>query len=276
MDESQMKRLEERAETVSEEEKAAEARQRVRSVPLPPQLREEKKAPLSSKTSPGPASVSREQASVSREQAEHISSLLTKGTSSEANEITEVTEIREVTGVCDTCGTPTNGAFSFCTSCGTDLPVPGTAKKSKRVRSHGIRDTRETLHRMAALHDQANQSQQVRQVSQGGVQQKQYTKEMAENIRGEIRERGEIVVGVVPPGVAAISSFFIPGSGQVLNGQNFKGIWLLIAWAFFAFLLNSPAPIMLIAAIIASVDAYKIAKRRQRGETIEPLEWDLT
>jgi TM2 domain-containing membrane protein YozV len=270
MQEGQMRRLEERAEQVSEEEQAAQARQRVRSVPLPPQLREEKKSvtpPVPKVTNDsGPASVSvgqaQAQAQTMREKARALQAQherIERHERGERETTENIAEVAEATVLCDSCGNPSTGEFSFCTECGADLPVQGKAKKSKRILQHGIRDTRETLRQMAALHDgsQRTRTQTRRQTQTNGTTE-------------------ETVVGVVPSGIAAISSFFIPGSGQVLNGQNFKGIWILIGWAFFAFLLNSPAPVMLIAAAIAALDAYKIAERKKRGEIIEPLEWDVS
>jgi hypothetical protein len=264
MEEGQMRRLEERAEQVSEEEQAAKARQRVRSVPLPPQLRDDKKTattPVKVVNDNGPASVSvgQAQAQTMREKARALQAQHERIGRDERQVAENITEVAEATVLCDSCGNPSTGEFSFCTECGADLPVQGKAKKSKRILQHGIRDTRETLRQMAALHDgsQRTRTQTRRQTQSNGTTE-------------------ETVVGIVPSGIAAISSFFIPGSGQVLNGQNFKGIWILIAWAFFAFLLNSPAPMMLIAAAIAALDAYRIAERKKRGETIEPLEWDVS
>jgi TM2 domain-containing membrane protein YozV len=268
MEEGQMRRLEEKAETVSEEEKAAEAQRRVRSaIPLPPQLRDEKKTPLtvaSVANDNGPASVSVVQAQTMREKARALQAQHERIERRETRYVADnIEEVAEATTLCDSCGNPSTGEFSFCTECGADLPVQGKAKKSKRILPHGIRDTRETLRQMAAVHDGKYHGQKTRTQTTQTTGNNTTTKET-------------VVVGVVPPGIAAISSFFIPGSGQVLNGQNFKGIWVLIAWAFFAFLLNSPAPVMLIAAAIAALDAYKIAERKKRGERIEPLEWDVS
>jgi TM2 domain-containing membrane protein YozV len=262
-----MRRLEERAEQVSEEEQAAKATQRVRSVPLPPQLRDDKKTITSPRVTNdnGPTSVSVGQAQTMREKARALHAQHERIERRETVSVAEnIEEVAEATILCDSCGNPSTGEFSFCTECGADLPVQGKAKKSKRILQHGIRDTRETLRQMAALHDG---SQRTR------TQTRQQTRHQTQG-NGTTEET--VIVGVVPSGIAAISSFFIPGSGQVLNGQNFKGIWILIGWAFFAFLLNSPAPMMLIAAAIAAIDAYRIAERKKRGEIIEPLEWDVS
>ncbi len=69
-------------------------------------------------------------------------------------------------------------------------------------------------------------------------------------------------------GIAAIASFFIPGLGQIYNGQIGKGIMYIIIGIIFALLM-----IVLIGFILYTLfwayniyDAYTTAEKINRGE----------
>jgi TM2 domain-containing membrane protein YozV len=69
-------------------------------------------------------------------------------------------------------------------------------------------------------------------------------------------------------GIAAIASFFIPGLGQIYNGQIGKGIMYIIIGIIFALLM-----IVLIGFILYPLfwayniyDAYTTAEKINRGE----------
>lgn len=63
------------------------------------------------------------------------------------------------------------------------------------------------------------------------------------------------------PVLAAIVSFFLPGAGQLWCGQALKGLALLVA----AFFTLSGCGVL---SVLAAVDAYLIAQRKRRGETV--------
>jgi len=89
------------------------------------------------------------------------------------------------------------------------------------------------------------------------------------------KTEGEVgVAGWVP----FFSSFFVPGVGQFLNGQAAKGI--VIALCLYVAALNFGfsawgVPLLLIR-LLTALDAYRIAKRKRKGEPIHNWEWDLT
>lgn len=66
----------------------------------------------------------------------------------------------------------------------------------------------------------------------------------------------------IDPILAAIASFFIPGLGQLLAGQVPKGIVILVVSIF------TCAGGGLIS-VIAAIDAFLIAQRKQKGETVQ-------
>jgi len=78
------------------------------------------------------------------------------------------------------------------------------------------------------------------------------------------------------PYVSAILSFLLPGAGQLRNAQWSKGFFILLV----SFLLLSLLPIgiwsvtALILRGLVAVDAFRIADRKRRGQTIAPWRWD--
>lgn len=68
------------------------------------------------------------------------------------------------------------------------------------------------------------------------------------------------------PVLCAVLSLFFPGVGQMLAGQVAKGV-VILAIAFFTAYGACLLP------FLAAFDAYQIAQRRQRGETVG--EWQF-
>lgn len=155
---------------------------------------------------------------------------------------------------CVRCGTLVNQiptqAFSFCVECGADLPsrVSVAAPTSRQ------------------MPPAPTQQQAFTSMSSAGVMNASAT--------------GTTVVrtGRVEPGVAATLSFFVPGIGQIMNGQMEKGVLLLLGLYVAAFLFGLQAfgLLMLLARIVVSIDSYRIAQRRRKGETVRSGEWDIS
>ena len=74
--------------------------------------------------------------------------------------------------------------------------------------------------------------------------------------------------GYKSSGLAAILSFFIPGLGQIYNGQIGKGImYMIFAFIFLALsALLIGIPFVLILWILGIYDAYSSAEKINRGE----------
>jgi TM2 domain-containing membrane protein YozV len=68
---------------------------------------------------------------------------------------------------------------------------------------------------------------------------------------------------------AAVLSFFLPGVGQLWLGQSGKGAAILAV----ALLTGCGAVSFGILNLIAAVDAYLLAERRAKGETIGPWQF---
>jgi TM2 domain-containing membrane protein YozV len=157
---------------------------------------------------------------------------------------------------CVRCGTRVNEvpgqAFSFCMECGADLPsrVSAAAPTSR------------------TMPPAPTQQQAFTSLSSSAV--------MNANISGSgtTAQRG----GRVEPGVAAMLSFFVPGVGQIMNGQVEKGILLLLGLYVAAFLFGLPAfgLLMLLARIVITIDAYRIAQRKRKGQMVRTGEWDIS
>jgi TM2 domain-containing membrane protein YozV len=64
----------------------------------------------------------------------------------------------------------------------------------------------------------------------------------------------------------ALLSFFVPGLGQLLMGQTFKGVALFIASYLTFWFFCAPF-------FVAAYDAYAIARRKNAGETVG--EWQF-
>jgi hypothetical protein len=155
---------------------------------------------------------------------------------------------------CIRCGTRVNEtpdqSFSFCTECGADLPVRvSVAAPTSRT-----------------MPPAPTQQQAFTSMSGAAV--------MNVQANGTATQRG----GRVEPGVAAMMSFFLPGVGQIVNGQVEKGILLLLGLYVASFLFSLPAfglP-MLLARIVIAIDSYRIAQRKRKGQPVRSGEWDIS
>ena len=158
---------------------------------------------------------------------------------------------------CLRCGTRVNEtpgqAFSFCTTCGADLParVSAAAPTSR------------------TMPPAPTQQQGFTSMSNTAVMNASIS-----GVNGATAQRG----GRVEPGVAAALSFFAPGVGQLLNGQMEKGILLLLGLYVAASLFGLPAfglPLLL-ARIVIAIDSYRIAQRKRKGQAVRSGEWDIS
>ncbi len=153
---------------------------------------------------------------------------------------------------CPACGAEINQGgvqFSFCTDCGTDLPTIARPK-TKRVRkpdASGVRDVRTPVRQLAEVHRQAQQHQ---------------------------TEQAQAETSTGSPIVFALLSFLLPGLGQLLNRQVSKGILTMVG-SFILPLLPFGALAATVLRVLCAIDAYRIAERRKRGESVGDTEWDL-
>ena len=73
------------------------------------------------------------------------------------------------------------------------------------------------------------------------------------------------------PGFALVLSLIIPGMGQAMNYQFFKGILLFIAYVFLNGLTAGPKYALVIQAVYAvaaAADAFCVARRLKNGESV--------
>jgi len=68
------------------------------------------------------------------------------------------------------------------------------------------------------------------------------------------------------PTYAAVASLVLPGAGQLWVGQTTKGVGMLIIAVFTLSLCG-------LLNVIAAFDAFQVASRRARGETLG--EWQM-
>jgi TM2 domain-containing membrane protein YozV len=65
------------------------------------------------------------------------------------------------------------------------------------------------------------------------------------------------------PGLAAVLSFFVPGVGQIYNGDFLRGIfWLILTPGFW---LGTGGTLGWVCHLIASFTAYRRADRKNAG-----------
>lgn len=73
------------------------------------------------------------------------------------------------------------------------------------------------------------------------------------------------------PIIAALLSFFLFGGvGQLYLGQQKKGIILIVVW-FLGWC--SFGAITTVAAILGAIDAFILADKLQKGESIGDMQW---
>ena len=72
------------------------------------------------------------------------------------------------------------------------------------------------------------------------------------------------------PGLAAVMSFFIPGLGQIYNGQIGKGIAMVIASVIFAIMMIIliGIPLYIILWLYAIYDAYDTATKMDSSSVV--------
>jgi WD40 repeat protein len=81
--------------------------------------------------------------------------------------------------------------------------------------------------------------------------------------RGSKGQAQGTTVGAKNPTVAGLLSFFIPGAGQIYNGQIAKGLLILLLLPCLS----------IIIWIIGIIDAVMIAQKLQRGQSVDKWEW---
>jgi TM2 domain-containing membrane protein YozV len=70
------------------------------------------------------------------------------------------------------------------------------------------------------------------------------------------------------PGTAAVLSFFVPGVGQIYNGDFLRGLfWLIVTPGFW---IGSGGALGWICHLIAAFTAYRRAERRNR-QVVAPV-----
>jgi TM2 domain-containing membrane protein YozV len=148
---------------------------------------------------------------------------------------------------CWRCGAPMGEAgavFSFCLRCGADSREnPRVSAAAPTAQEHQHKTNPQVRVRVHTTQQQA------------APQQQRHT---------------------ANPTTAALLSFFVPGVGQMMNGQRGKGILLLLAWVVFHFVVPGvPWFLQIVAQVLAAMDAYRIAERRRAGKPVREEEWDL-
>jgi hypothetical protein len=209
-------------------------------MPPPPQVKEEAARAEAAR---------REAERVAEEQRQYVERLRQRAEEAQAKAQQAVRPHAAASGTtlanCWRCGAPMGEAgavFSFCLRCGAD------SRESPRF----------TAAAPTAQEHQNKTNPQVRvrvhTNQQAGGQHHRHT---------------------ANPSAAALLSFFVPGVGQMMNGQRGKGILLLLAWVVFHFVVGVPWFLQIVAQVLAAMDAYRIAERRRAGKPVREEEWDL-
>jgi TM2 domain-containing membrane protein YozV len=87
--------------------------------------------------------------------------------------------------------------------------------------------------------------------------------------RGSKGQAQGTTVGAKNPTVAGLLSFFIPGAGQIYNGQIAKGLLIFLLFCLSIIIFCSS----IIIWIIGIIDAVMIAQKLQRGQSVDKWEW---
>lgn len=164
---------------------------------------------------------------------------------------------------CERCGTPLKTAasgqgFSFCLHCGAEAPPSTVVTPAMPV--------------AAAFGSPVLGGAAQASTSQSAAQTSSQGKTVA--LAGTVAVAERQTVGV-SPGLAAVLSFFLPGLGQLVNGQISKGALLFLASFVLATIWHVPLFLLLIGRVLAAVDAHHIAARRRTGGPVSDGEWDL-
>ena len=167
---------------------------------------------------------------------------------------------------CRKCGTALGQAghtFSFCLNCGADTrpePLASPLVSSQAVKNNTSAASGATVFAPAGTGASSKRTVSTRQVTPT-VQITTITEVSGARTSAS-------------PGIAAFLSFVMPGIGQFLNGQPYKGVLLLLLLFAMTVVFKVGGLILLAARIIAALDAYRIAERRQAGEVNED-NWNL-
>ena len=166
---------------------------------------------------------------------------------------TAKSKAKTIAQTCPTCGSELGEAgvsFSFCVRCGSDIPVQTVPE----LEQHTEQEVEQELHQ--TVRPQGRQTVHQHTVPQVEIHVHQST---------------------VSPTAAAFMSFLMPGVGQLMNGQGAKGVLLLLAM-FVGVIIFGMGPtglMVMIGRILAAIDAYRIAERRRSGKFVRDGEWDL-
>lgn len=218
-------------------------------IPTPPQVREEMNRVEAERraTAEREAETARRRAETMRKAAEARERLAAAKQQAAAS-------VASVAASCNRCGVPVEEGFSFCLRCGADAPGRPVA---------GVGTTARTIEEFVAEKNEA-----AVRVAQATPGQTHTHVGVAVTTRTETH---------ATPGLPALLSFFLPGIGQMVNGQVAKGVLLLLATfaALVVFGLPSMGVAMLVGRVLSAVDAYRIAERRRSGQAVRDGEWDL-
>ena len=69
---------------------------------------------------------------------------------------------------------------------------------------------------------------------------------------------------------AILSLLLLGGVGQIYLGQQKKGIILIVAWVITWFI---PCVGPIIVAVVGAIDAYVLADKLAKGESIGDMQW---
>jgi TM2 domain-containing membrane protein YozV len=245
------------------------------TMPLPPQIREQTQREELAR-----AESQRREARLRAEEAERLrqdavdAELKRRQELDQQRRAEDVTILWKKTPVCTRCGSELerNGqGFSFCHECGADAPASAVLPQSPVAPrpTHTVHPSHAAQTHTSASHPSA---------SLGGVAHRPVTHSASQSystLNSVQQQKSQ--VSRVNPTTAAVFSFFIPGVGQMMNGQGVKGALLLMAsfiiTTFFG--MTSFGVVSLIVRIIAAIDSYRIAERRRNGEVVRESEWDL-
>lgn len=262
------------------------------AIPPPPQVKEEMarfQAREEAKASVLRAEEEAKEANLAHERkraAAAVARAAKREQAAKAKEGTPVTAVGPVSATnathleCARCGTvpPPGGGFSFCLSCGGDLSTTaGSSVLNGGAQSAASRTSAKTATTVRAASTlQSSAAPGVAGLR--GLHQSESGKNgtAAFSMSSSSAQTG-IKTNAAPPGVAALLSFFVPGVGQIINGQVAKGIVLLLASFVVTsvFGLSTMGILPLIGRVIAALDAYRVADRRRKGQAVRPDEWDL-
>ncbi len=260
------------------------------AIPPPPQVKEEMarfEAREEAKASVLRAEEEAKEATLAHERKRAAAAVARAAKREQAAKAKEGTPVTAVSGAtsathleCTRCGTvpPPGGGFSFCLSCGGDLSTAtgspilnGGTKAAARTSARATNPTRtaSTMHTSTAAPGVAG----LRNLHEA---ESKKSGTATFSMSASSAQTG-IKTNAAPPGVAALLSFFVPGVGQIINGQVAKGVVLLLASFVVTSVLglSTMGILPLIGRIVAALDAYRVADRRRKGQTVRPDEWDL-